>query len=199
MRRLLPLGAVLVLAVLGILLLIGRATTQESNVNRAADFPTARGVFVVGHVNVTLAHVSSALHVAGGRITLRDPHCATCTARVDHYNALAVQPHISGALNAFQVQQCGTTATIALASNANRRDLWLRNTGTTQVTGADMANIFIGLGATGHVALTAANGWVLHVAAHNTSNMLYLPNYQGPVSCIGTTAGSTLSILELLR
>lgn len=189
---------VILAAALGVLLLIGRAMTQESNVNRAPDFPTARGVFVVGHVNVTLAHVSSALHVAGGRIALRDPHCATCTARVDHYNALAVQPHISGVLNAWQVQQCGTTATIAVASNANRRDIFLKNSSTSASAAGDQANIFIGLGTTGHVALTASNGWVLHQTV-GTSNQIYIPNYQGPVSCIGTTAGSTLSVLEIPR
>lgn len=134
-----------------------------------------------------------------GAIQLRDKTCATCTARVDHYNALAMQAHIGGAILAWQVSQCGTTATIAVATNANRRDLYLRNISSTGPLAADSANIFIGLGVTGHVALTAANGWVLHAAAHMTSNTLILPNYQGPLSCIGTTAGATLSILEILR
>ena len=62
-----------------------------------------------------------------------------------------------------------------------------------------LARCFIGLGATGHVALTAANGFVLHDGAHTSTNRLYLPNYQGPISCIGTTAGSPLQILEILR
>ena len=164
----------------------------------------ARGVYITDPTDTTragpgvLAHISSVTHVSG-LLSIRDDTCLTCKARVDHYNALANQPHISGALNAFRVSNCGTTATIALASNPNRRDLYLQNGATSQVIATDMASIFIGLGATGHVALTAANGFVLHAGAHTSTNRLYLPNYQGPISCIGTTAGSPLQILEILR
>lgn len=146
----------------------------------------------------SLSHIGSQLHVAG-KVQIGDKSCATCTARVDHYGALANQPHISGAIRAWRVSQCGTTAATAVVTNADRRDLYLRNITSTGPSAADGANIFIGFGTTGHVALTASNGWVLHAAAHMASNTLVLPNYQGPVSCIGTTAGSSLSILEILR
>lgn len=194
MRRLLPLGAVagvLVAVVAGVLLIAapGRSQTWPQT-------PDTRAVRQGS--DWTLAHVGSQVHVAG-RVQIGDNACPTCRARVDHYNALAMQPHISGAINAWQVGQCGSTATIAIATNTNRRDLYLRNISSTGIGSTDGANIFIGLGVTGHVALTAANGWVLHAAAHMASNTLILPNYQGPVSCIGTTAGSTLSILEILR
>lgn len=145
-----------------------------------------------------VSHVSSLTHVSG-LISVRDDTCPTCKARVDHYNALANQPHISGAIRAWQVSQCGPTATIAVASNANRRDIYLRNQGTTWTGRDDGGNIFIGFGVTGHVALTAANGWVMHAGAHIATSTLILYNYQGPISCIGLTAGSTLGVLEMLR
>lgn len=59
----------------------------------------------------SIAHIQSTIHV-GGALEVRDKTCLTCTARVDHYNALVVQPHISGALRTWQVSQCGTTASL---------------------------------------------------------------------------------------
>lgn len=204
MRRLLPLvavarGRLLGRAIVVVVLAVAAGVLLVAGPSRSQTWPQTPDTRAVRQgSDWTLAHVGSQVHVAG-RVQIGDNACPTCRARVDHYNALATQPHISGAINAWQVGQCGTTARIAIATNANRRDLYLRNISSTGPLAADSANIFIGLGVTGHVALTADNGWVLHAAAHMTSNTLILPNYQGPVSCIGTTAGSTLSILEILR
>ena len=147
-------------------------------------------------------HVTSVAHVAaaGGGLVIRDDTCLTCRMRVDHYNALVVQPHISGALRTWQVSQCGTTAALAINTNANRRDLWVMNRGN--------GNIYVGYGVTGHVALTTTNGWPLHATAsaitttarHSTAlSIAYFPNSQGPLACISDLAGQTLQVMELLR
>lgn len=147
----------------------------------------------------TIRHVSSVTHVAGG-VMIRDSSCATCNARVDHYNILVTQPHISGALRTWQVSQCGTTASLAVNTNENRRDLWLMNRGN--------GNIYIGYGTTGHVALTTGNGWPIHatasaittVARHSTAlSIVYLQNYQGPIACIADLAGQAMQVMEILR
>lgn len=49
------------------------------------------------------------------------------------------------------------------------------------------------------MAMINVGAAVMRPTIHAMSNMLYLPNYQGPIACIGTTAGSTLQILEILR
>ena len=158
---------------------------------------------------ITIAHTTSVTHVSG-LVSIRDDTCPTCKARVDHYNALANQPHISGALRAWQVSACGTTASLAVASNANRRDLVLKN------LGGDAANsernvIFVGFGATGHVALSTANGYPLAIhyavfggAATSNPTMvstspLVLTNYQGPIACVTNQNTAILSIIEVLR
>lgn len=151
-----------------------------------------------------VSHIGSVLHVAaaGGGLVIRDTTCSTCQARVDHTNALANQPHISGAIRAWRVTSCGTTAATAVASNANRRDLRLTNMGTD--------TLYVGYGTTGHVALTTSNGWPMHAAGgfnwsagqrHVVSSLvtLDLPNYQGPMSCIADSVGQTLGIMEILR
>ena len=147
----------------------------------------------------TIAHITSVTHIAGS-LQIQDRTCTTCRARVDHYNVLVVQPHISGALRTWQVNQCGTTASLAINTNANRRDLWVMNRGN--------GNIYIGYGATGHVALTTANGWPLHATAsaitstarHSTAlSTVYLQNYQGPLACISDLAGQSLQVMEILR
>ena len=147
-------------------------------------------------VGGTIQHISSVTHVSG-LVSVRDDNCLTCRMRIDHYNALAVQPHISGSVRAWQVAQCGDTATIAVATNANRRDIILKNIGTTTATAVSQATIYIGFGVTGHVALTAANGYALHNTAG--ANQLILSNYNGPIACIATSTGQTLGVLEVLR
>lgn len=147
----------------------------------------------------TVAHVTSVTHVAG-LVSIRDDNCLTCRMRVDHYNVLVTQPHISGALRTWQVSQCGTTASLAVNTNENRRDLWLMNRGN--------GNIYIGYGTTGHVALTTGNGWPIHatasaittVARHSTAlSIVYLQNYQGPIACIADLAGTAMQVMEILR
>mgnify|MGYP001595235258 FL=1 len=164
-------------------------------------------------------HVGSVTHVAaaGGGLVLRDPTCTTCRMRVDHYNVLVTQSHISGAFNAWRVNACGTTARIVVASNPKRRDLYIQNLGGPTVSAGAHSNVYLGLGATGHVALTAANGWTLHAmttsittatttdrgtGTSGPTTRLILYNYQGPLSCIAVTTGplgATLGILEILR
>ena len=148
---------------------------------------------------ITVAHVTSLTHVSG-LVSVRDDNCLTCRMRIDHYNVLVTQPHISGALRTWQVSQCGTTASLAINTNANRRDLWVMNRGN--------GNIYVGYGVTGHVALTTANGWPLHATAsaitttarHSTAlSTVYLQNYQGPLACIADLAGQTLQVMEVLR
>lgn len=138
------------------------------------------------------AHASSVRHIAG-YVYIRDAHCATCWARVDHFNTLVVQKHIGGAIRAWQVSQCGTTARTVVASNANRREIRLTNQGTS--------NIYIGYGATGHVALTATNGWPMHAASGSTglAGPVILTEYQGPIACVTDLQGQTLGVLEVLR
>ena len=186
MRRLLPLGAVVLVLVLG--LVVGLGWSQ--------DYPRDSESRVVRQGSVwTLSHIGAQVHVAGA-IELRDKTCVTCTARVDHYNALAMQPHIGGALRIWQVSQCGSTAATAVATNTNRRTLIVKNLGTTA-----NVNIWIGYGTTGHVALSSANGWALgqHEGTGAASSQLALDNYQGPLACISTVAGMTLGVVEILR
>jgi hypothetical protein len=143
----------------------------------------------------SLAHIQSATHVRGS-VQIGDNACPTCRARVDHYNALAQQPHISGAIRIWTVSQCGGTAATAVVTDPNRRTLMVKNLGTTA-----NVNIWIGFGTTGHVALTAANGWALgqHEGTGAASSQLVLDNYQGPLSCISTVAGMSLGVTEILR
>ena len=164
----------------------------------------------------TIRHVSSTTHIAGS-LQIQDMTCTTCRARVDHYNVLVVQPHISGAFRAWRVASCGTSATQMVATNTNRRDLYIQNLGGPTVSAGAHSNVYLGFGTTGHVALTINNGWVLHsmsrsitpVTTSDTARVmsgdtaqLILYNYQGPVSCIAATTGplgATLTILEILR
>ena len=167
---------------------------------------------------VNVGHISAVVHVAGA-LQIGDMTCPTCRARVDHYNVLVVQPHISGAFRAWRVASCGTTATQMISTNPNRRDLYIQNLGGPTVSAGAHSNVYLGFGTTGHVALTINNGWVLHsmsrsitpattsdtarvmTGAGDTSRLI-LYNYAGPVSCISATTGplgATLTILEILR
>lgn len=149
--------------------------------------------------NWAIGHVSSVTHVRG-LVSIRDDTCLTCKARVDHYNVLVTQPHVSGAFRAWRVADCGTTASLAVSTNLNRRDLIMAVTGNRPV--------YIGYGATGHVALTQANGFPLHAFGVTSANAipgeqhaasyLYLPNYNGPIACIAPAA-SGLAVMEILR
>mgnify|MGYP001558571301 CR=1 FL=1 len=138
--------------------------------------------------SVTVSHVSSALHVAG---------------------IIPTREHVSGALRAWQVSACGTTASLAVASNANRRSLTIKN------LGGDAANpernvLFIGFGATGHVALTTGNGFPLSVhmvvsgaaasaTAVSTTPALVLEGYEGPIACITNQNTAVMSVIEILK
>lgn len=186
MRRFLPRGAVALVLVLG--LVVGLAWSQDY-----ARDPESRAVRQ-GSV-WTLSHIGSQVHVSGA-MELRDKTCVTCTARVDHYNAVAMQAHVSGGVRMWQVSQCGSTAATAVATNTNRRALMVKNLGTTA-----NVNIWVGYGTTGHVALSTANGWALgqHEGTGAASSWLVLDNYQGPLSCISTVAGMTLGVTEVLR
>lgn len=180
---------------------------------------TVQGIGVDATVTVAtnappfrVAHITSLTHV-GGSLQIQDMTCTTCRARVDHYNALVVQPHISGAFRAWRVSKCGSTATQMIATNHNRRDLYIQNLGGPTVTPSNNHyNVYLGFGTTGHVALTANNGWTLHAMTYlvnpttttlgpgnfGPTTQLILPNYQGPVSCI-SVQGATVGILEILR
>ena len=108
--------------------------------------------------------------------------------------------HSSGALRAWQVSTCGTTASLAIATNRARRDLILQNIGTRP--------IFIGYGTTGHVALTTSNGFMLHAGEGTGGSAAQMPSalgrlelrdYNGPIACIATDAGQTMNVLEILK
>lgn len=163
-----------------------------------------------------VAHITSVTHVLvtqseRNRLAFHrtDATCLTCTARVDHYNAAVNQPHISGAVRAWQVQSCGSTASLAVSTNTNRRDLILSNIGGAQPNAQIAMNtvIFVGFGATGHVALTSSNGFPLqlHMATgsansvYGTAAPLRLENYQGPVACITNANSANMGVLEILR
>lgn len=157
---------------------------------------TTQGADIVDSSNrFTIAHITSLTHVSG-LVSVRDDNCLTCRMRVDHFNVLVTQPHISGAIRAQQVTNCGSTATQAVATNANRRDLMVQNYGNN--------TIFVGYGTTGHVALSTTNGIALHantaLANASPSTALWLYNYQGPLSCMTPDTNSVpMAILEILR
>ena len=164
-----------------------------------AQLPVGR---VIPTDNFTVGHIVSAVHVAG---------IVQTSAQVQHVSAIThvvliasghanvIRDHRSGSLRTLVVSQCGGSAVIAIGTNPNRRDLILQNGGTTTSSG----NIFIGFGTQGHVALSVANGFVLHTntayANASPTSRLIIPNYQGPVACIADAAGSPLQILEILR
>ena len=145
-----------------------------------AQLPVGR---VIPTDNFTVGHATSVTHVA----------------LIASGHANVVREHVSAALRTIVVAQCGPGAALAIGTNPDRRDLILQNGGTTSTTG----NIWIGFGTQGHVALTAATGFVLHTnsafANASPTTRLVLPNYRGPIACIGETAGSPLLIMEILR
>lgn len=216
---LLVVGTVLIGAVaqLGTLITAGpiqavRVVDGLSNQLAAVDHFGAIGVAIdssrLTADRLTISHISSLTHVFG-RIQVSDDTCPTCRARVDHFNALANQPHISGALRAWQVNTCGVTATQGVATNANRRDLILKNLGGGD--NPERSIIFLGFGTTGHVALSTNNGYPLavHLVMTGAAGVppsvvsvtpdLVIANYQGPISCIAHASSAILSVIEILR
>lgn len=168
-----------------------------------------------GAAVVNVAHVSAQLHVRlipstnandliATHAQVRDRNCTTCSARVDHVGALAIQNHASGSMRAWQVSACGGTATMAVASNANRRDLILKNLGGAAAN-SESNVIFVGFGTQGHVALTTANGFPIAVhytvtgSASSGTPPVVLSNYQGPVACITNANTAILSVIEILQ
>lgn len=130
----------------------------------------------VTHVTVmgTLSHISQQLHMAN--------------------------MHSSGSLRAWTISTCGTSASLAIATNRVRRDLILQNIGTRP--------IFIGYGTTGHVALTTSNGFMLHAGEGTGGSASQIPSalgrlelrdYTGPIACISGDAGQTMNVLEILK
>lgn len=169
---------------------------------------TQGGDWTIAHIGSTV-HVAGSVAVSGGSITATTgpiPHITSVTHVVG-----VTRLHYSGALRATQVQSCGTTAATVVPTNEGRRDLYVKNIGNS-TQGAH--TVWLGYGATGHVALTKDNGWALHAAGSffvqnpaQTVNVglvysnteIRLENYQGPLSCISTGSGSNLSVIEVLR
>lgn len=199
-----------VIALLVISLGIGLATVLHAG-SQDQDSPNFNGVFLLdrtgshrvavtndGHLAVTgnvgvasvatIGHITSAVHVAG---------------------VIANREHVSGALRAWQVSSCGTTASLAVASNPDRRDLVLSNLAGAAANPQNVI-LYIGYGTVGHVALSTANGFALSVhrvmigtaavpTAITTTPPLVLQNYQGPVACITNTDTAIMSVIEILR
>jgi len=134
-------------------------------------------------VDSTVSHVSSALHVAGQGAS----------------GAVKTEEHATGTLKVSRLT-CGTASVMLVHTSAARRDLMVNNIGERPV--------WVGYGATGHVALTIDNGFPLHSMSISSANpivgenhryaVLTLANYQGPLYCIGVVA-TPISIIEILR
>jgi hypothetical protein len=161
--------------------LVDRTGTHRGAINSSGELSVR--VDSVGHFSV--AHISSILHVAGQGSS----------------GAVKTEEHKTGALTTWRVSSCGTTVATAVTTNTTRRDLIVNNIGDRPV--------YIGYGATGHVALTIANGFPMHSMGftsangiagenHRYSGPLTLANYQGPLSCIAPAA-TGLSIIEILK
>lgn len=153
-----------------------------------AQLPVGR---VIPTDNFPISHASSVTHV----VLVASGH------------ANVIRDHISGAFRAWRVANCGTGAALVVNSNPDRRDLYLQNLGGASTSGTHN-NLYLGYGARGHEALTINNGWVLHSMGYIAGGsapfsggtaQLILPNYQGPVACIGEAVNTQLGILEILR
>lgn len=166
--------------------------------------PTCSVATVVG-----VSHISAAVHIAGNvtdnansALRVTGVTVFTIMGALDH---VASQIHVtafhsSGALRAWTVSTCGTSASLAIATNRARRDLILQNIGTRP--------IFIGYGTTGHVALSTSNGFMLHAGEGTGGSATQMPSalgrlelrdYNGPIACISTDAGQTMNVLEILK
>lgn len=155
----------------------------------------------------TISHIGSTVHVAGDLTATVNTvqHISSAT----HVTGI-VRGHYSGAIRAWQVSACGTTAAMAIASNEGRRDLILSNLGGAAAN-SERNIIFIGFGTTGHVALSTSNGFPMAIhyavfggAATSNPTMVSTPpfvlkDYQGPVACVTNQNTAVLSILEILR
>lgn len=158
--------------------LVDRTGTHRGAINSSGELSVKVGS--VGHFSV--AHISSVLHVAGQGSS----------------GAVKTEAHTTGALRAYRVTSCGSTVATLAVTNTSRRDLLVNNIGTN--------TIYIGYGAAGHVALTAANGFPMHAMGMSSANpvpnhqwaILTLQNYQGPLSCISLGV-SEVSIIEILK
>lgn len=223
------------LAALALLLTV-HAFGQAQWPNRSETRPVTQGgdwtishigstVHVSGTINVgsgsitattgPIPHISSVLHVAGYgtfRANLHDTATLAHVSSVTHIVGVT-RFHYSGALRATQVQSCGTTTATVVATNTDRRDLYVKNIGLL-ANPQNAHTVFVGFGTAGHVALTVNNGYAIHAAGIQypaslqtgvilpvvyTNTELILYNYQGPLSCISTGSGANLSVLEVLR
>ena len=191
------------LAVLGLLLVLASTAWAQLPVGRV--IPTDN--WAIGHIT-GVVHVAGTVQLSGGH-SLVASHISSVTHVVllasGHANV--IRDHISSSLRTSRVANCGTTVATAVASNPNRRDLYLQNLGGPSVSGVHN-NLYLGYGVQGHVALTINNGWVLHSAAATGAgstpgsplSQVIIYNYQGPISCISADAGGiNLSIMEILR
>lgn len=176
-----------------------------------AQLPVGR---VIPTDNFAISHISGTLHVAGS-VSLSGGHSLVFShvSSVSHVvlvasgHANVIRAHVGSAFRAWRVANCGTAAALVVANNPDRRDLYLQNLGGASASGTHN-NLYLGYGTQGHVALTINNGWVLHSMGFIAGGsqpfsggtaQIILPNYQGPVACIGEAANTQLGILEILR
>ena len=170
---------------------------------------SVQGIAGGNPIVVNVQHISGAVHLASNvtdnansALRVTGVTVFTIMGALDH---VASQVHItafhsSGALRAWTVSTCGTSASLAVATNRARRDLILQNIGTRP--------IFIGYGTTGHVALTTSNGFMLHAGEGTGGSAAQMPSalgrlelrdYSGPIACISTDATQTMNVLEILK
>lgn len=190
-----------------LLLLILLATATTPSWGQRAGTVGQDGEWNIRHIG-SVVHVTGSLQLSGGH-SLVSSHISSVlhVVIVSSGHANVIRDHISGAFRAWRVANCGTGAAMVVATNPDRRDLYLQNLGGASASGTHN-NLYLGYGTQGHVALTINNGWVLHsmgfVAAGNATFVggtaqLILPNYQGPVACVGEAVNTQLGILEILR
>ena len=165
----------------------GSFLVDRTGTHRGAIF--SDGTLAVRALDGSVSHISSALHVAG---------------------IVNTRQHVGGGMRAWRVSSCGITAATAVVTATERRDLILSNLGDGP-SNAQHTTIYLGLGATGHVALTAINGLPLlvHLVTSSTAAVqgtfamavppLVLRDYAGPVSCVTNVGAAHLGVLEILR
>ena len=170
---------------------------------------TVQGIAGGNPIVVNVQHISGAVHLASNvtdnannAIRVTGVTFFSIQGAVSHNSGqLHITAfHSSGALRAWTVSTCGTSASLAVATNRARRDLILQNIGTRP--------IFIGYGTTGHVALTTSNGFMLHAGEGTGGSAAQMPSalgrlelrdYSGPIACISTDATQTMNVLEILK
>lgn len=192
-------GSAWTIAHIGSVVHVVSVSGSGSSVSQSGQWNVAH---ISGILHVRVSPSSNANDLLGTHAQVRDKNCTTCSVRVDHVGAMAVQAHQSGSMRAWQVNACGGTATMAVASNASRRDLILKNLGGAAAN-SDSNVIFVGFGTTGHVALTTANGFPITVHMSTAPVMatppVVLSNYQGPLACITNANTAVLSVIEVLQ